>query len=111
MKMEKIKMTENERKILEEKFSIYKDEQGYELEQWTNGGVDMIIHIDKNSQETVTEQFKNYVDNFDIDSEIDLYREAENYRNAFSIRESVKDFEDWESFINDVLTELEKQKI
>lgn len=105
-----MKMNKKERKILEEKFSIYEDENGYELEDWTSGGVDMIIYLHKEDDRfnSITEQFRYYVESFDIDEEIDIHRQAEDYRNAFSCRESVRDFEDWAEYIEDIAKELEK---
>ena len=101
-------MTNKEKLILDDKFRIYDCENGeIELETWTNGGVDMLIYLDMTSNETITQQFRNYVDNFDIDEEIDLHREGKDYRNAFTITESVEDFEDYVEWLKDILNNLE----
>lgn len=42
-----------------------------EVENWTNGGVDMII----NCMPFCVNELQNYLEGFDIDEEIDLYRE------------------------------------
>ena len=52
-----MRIIKNEREILEHYFNIFENESGYELETWTNGGVDMIITIKKNG-DTLLEQLK-----------------------------------------------------
>lgn len=105
-----MKMNKKEENILKKYFSIYKNEYSngfdYELEQWTSGGVDMLIYIDGTSEESVTTQFINYIDNFDIDEEIDLYRQDKRYRDVFTIRQSLSDFEDWLNFCENIKNEL-----
>ena len=61
-------MKNNYRKILENHFGIYDDENSFDLEAWTNGGVDMFITIEKNKD--LISQLKDYVENFNIDEEI-----------------------------------------
>ena len=102
-----MKMTKKEKNIIEKYFGIYEDKNGYELEDWTNGGVDMLIWLDKDENSTATQQFKNYIDNFDIDEEIDIHRQAEDYKQAFKITESAKDFESWLTYCQNILKELE----
>ena len=104
-----MKITSEEREILENSFSIFENESNYELETWTNEGVDMVITIKKDGG-TLLEQLTEYIDNFDIDSEIDMYRENEEYRNNFTIKESIEDFEDYISNIKDLIEELEINK-
>lgn len=104
-----MRIIKNEREILENYFTILENESGYELETWTNEGVDMIITIEKNG-DTLLEQLKEYIDNFDIDSEIDMYRENEEYRNNFTIKESLEDFESYISYVKDLIEELEINK-
>ena len=100
-----MKITDKQRKILEDNFKIYNDEDNLmELESWTNGGVDMIIDIDTNND--LIEELENYINNFNIDEEIDLYRESKDYRDNFTISESLKDFKDWVEFINDIIKQL-----
>ena len=104
-----MRIIKNEREILENYFTILENKSGYELETWTNEGVDMIITIEKNG-DTLLEQLKEYIDNFDIDSEIDMYRENEEYRNNFTIKESLEDFESYISYVKDLIEELETNK-
>src|SRR5574344_202516 len=105
-----MEITNKERKILEKYFGFSELNDSYDIEQWTNGGVDMIIYIDKNSNETLIEQLEEYINNFDIDEEIDLYRENEDYKNNFTIRASLEDFENWVEYINDIIKELKGSK-
>lgn len=93
-------MNNKQKEIIERDFNIY-DEY---IERWTEGGVDMIIDIDK--EKNIIENIQEYIDNFDIDEEIDLYRQSKDYREAFTIRESVKDFEEWIDYLNELLKEL-----
>ena len=85
-----MELTKKERKIFENNFNIYEDTNCFELEAWTDGGVDMIIHLDKDEKETATQQFINYINYFDIDNEIDIYRQDKDYCNNFKISESLQ---------------------
>lgn len=107
-----VKITSSQLKILKDNFGVSYCDKGLtlELEQWTNGGVDMTIYIDLCSQYDLVEQFEYYVDNFDIDDEIDIYRQDEDYRNHFTITESVKDFQEWEEFIKNILKQLKESE-
>lgn len=51
---------------------------------------------------------KIFENNFDIDEEIDIYRQDEEYKKVFTIRQSVEDFEDWVNWLNDISKELIK---
>lgn len=82
---------------------------GIEFETWTNGGVDMIhtIYFFENYQdiydkEKVNKELEEMLDNFSIDEEIDIYRQDKRYKEAFSIRESLEDFEDYEKKLKDL---------
>lgn len=82
-------------KILEaNKFQVTEYEKEYELESFTDAGVNMIFYISK--EEDFIELFKDKVENFDIDEEIEVHRQDDNYKNNFTIRESLEDFEAYE---------------
>lgn len=102
-------MTNKEKLILEDKFGIYESENDFELETWTNGGVNMFIYLNKN--EDITQQFREYVENFDIDEEIEIHRQGKDYRNAFSITESVDDFRDYLRWLQTILSILEEKEV
>ena len=100
--------TENLINFFEEKdFNVHLIEQDgnqcAEVETWTNGGVNMILWLNP----FTAEEFEQRVNDFDVDEEIDLHRQGQDYKNAFSIRESVEDFEDFNSRLKDVLSELQ----
>lgn len=97
-------MNEEQRKILEDNFNVYEQDNYIELEAWTDGGVDMIIDI-HNDKELIKE-LEDYVAFFDIDEEIELYRQDKDYRNAFTIRESLNDFENWVERITNIIKQL-----
>ena len=102
-------MNSKQWEILEERFTnIYKYDETAELEAWTDGGVDMIITI--NLDKDIVTELEDYIENFDIDEEIDLYRGDKEYRKVFTIRESLKDFEDWIKHIKGIIKELKEAK-
>lgn len=106
-----MKLTKNEYILLEEHFRIYEDDQGNisELEIWTNGGVDQTItfYEDDNS---LIERFEQYINNFDIDEEIEMYRQDQLYKDNFTIRESVADFEEYLEKLKDILKQWKELK-
>lgn len=106
-------LTDKQKEILENYFGVsiteYSNGNFLTLEQWTDGGVDMIIEIDMQEKDIITELEK-YLDNFDIDEEIDLYRESKDYREIFTITESLKDFQDWLEYVQRCVQELKEVK-
>jgi hypothetical protein len=84
-------------RIFEEElgFGVHLSEQdgvmGAELEDWTRGGVDMIMWI----HPFTPKEFVDVAGSFDVDEQIDLHRQGESYRSAFTCRRSVEDFEEW----------------
>lgn len=105
---------EKQMEELDKHFIIYDCDSEIELESWTDGGVDMFICIFKNDNVDYLEQFKNYIENFDIDETIDLHRESELYRKHFSISKSLKDFEDYLKKLRKIykaLKELDNERV
>ena len=98
----------NNEKFIEEisqYFGVYESDGDVELETWTDDGVN--IHILLYDEDlSLFEQFKQYVNDFDVDEMIDLHREIDEYRNDFTIRESLEDFENFHKFLLLVLKEL-----
>ena len=99
---------ENLKNFFEEKdFNVHLNEQDgvqcAEIETWTNGGVNMIMWLNP----FTIEEFTQRVDDFDVDEEIELHRQGQDYKNAFTIRESLKDFEDYHNRLKDVLSDLQ----
>ena len=103
-----MEITSKERELLLKLFNINESAYELELESWTDGGVDMLISIDKTSDNNLLEQLERFVENFDIDEEIDIHREDENYKRHFTIRESINDFENWVDYIEECISKLEE---
>lgn len=80
------------------------NQQCAEVETWTNGGVNMIATL----MPFNIKEFKRYVNNFNVDEEIDLHRQDERYKNAFTIKQSVKDFENFQKRLKKVKKDLKK---
>lgn len=75
-----------------------------EIERWTDGGVDMIILL----RPFTFEEFKKYVNDFSVDDEIMLHRQAKDYCTAFTIRESLEDFENYHQLLKDIVKKIDK---
>ena len=84
--------------------SLYKDgkTQTAELEMWTSGGVDMNIYLNPFTKE----EFISYVDDFDVDEQIMTFRQDKRYCADFTLRQSVHDFEEFESLLKSIVGEL-----
>lgn len=80
---------------------------GIEMEQWTDGGVDMIHLIDgrdrdMNDPDWWKDELESIYEAFDVDEEIDINRQDEKYRSAFTYRQSVEDFEDYDKWLKGI---------
>ena len=75
-----------------------------EIEKWTSAGVDMIITLFPFCFESLSV----YVDDFDVDDEIESHRQDERYKMAFTIRQSLEDFEDFEKMLQSDYENIEK---
>ncbi len=78
------------------------NEQCSELEMWTAGGVDMIIGLLPFKKV----EFKKYVNEFDVDEQIDLHRQSKEYKDNFTISESLKDFTDFHNKLKEIVKVL-----
>lgn len=89
--------------------SLYEDADGIsaELEIKTDAGVDMIISL---IPFTLAE-FKSYVDDFEVDEQVLFYCGMESYRKAFTVRESLEDFEEFASFLHTLVVSLEARLV
>jgi hypothetical protein len=93
---------------IEEFFGVYQSDNYIELETWTDGGVNMFVNLDIADNKTLFEQFKERVYYFNIDEEIDMHRTDSQYKSAFTISESIKDFTDYKNWLNSVVEKLSK---
>lgn len=86
---------------------------GYELNTYTDGGVNQIIFVDFRNEpkdptnaEDFVELFSERIDSFDIDEEIELNRQDPSYRSAFTLTEAVKDFQEWKDALDNLVVEI-----
>jgi hypothetical protein len=80
----------------------YKEDEklcGYELNTYTDGGVNQIVFIDfrdtgkdPKNEKDFKKLFSERVDSIDIDEEIEMNRQDKSYRQAFTLTQAVKDF-------------------
>ena len=80
---------------------------GIEMEQWTDGCVDMIHLIDgrdrdMNDPDWWKDELEAISEAFDVDEEIDINRQDEKYRSAFTYRQSVEDFENYDKWLKGI---------
>ena len=80
---------------------------GIEIEQWTDGGVDMIHLIDgrdrdMNDPDWWKDELEAISEAFDVDEEIDINRQDEKYRSAFTYRQSVEDFNNYDKWLKSI---------
>ena len=87
---------------IEDFFGVYEDNEIVELETWTDGGVNMHIVLRKGSDKSYLQQFEDYLKNFDVDEEIEIHRQDKQYKNDFTIRESLQDFEAYNEWLSNV---------
>jgi hypothetical protein len=81
---------------------------GAEIQTYTNEGVEMNIWLNPFS----IDSFVNYVDEFDIDEQIDLHREEDgSYKSAFTIKQSLEDFTEFHNHLKNVASSLENLQI
>ena len=83
-------------------FTVHDSETEFEIETWTNGGVNMFVCFKD------TDEFFDYVESFDIDEQIMIHRGDKLYCDNFTIRESLKDFESYHKRLKQVAKELKK---
>lgn len=90
---------------------------GYEIETYTGGGVNQIIFLDfrdtekdpKNADDFIN-VLEDRINSIDIDEEIELNRHDSTYREHFTLRESLKDFEEWQKELKNLVKKLKKIK-
>jgi len=105
-KYKELTVTELKDFLESEDFSVSELEpDGYtylECETWTNGGVNMLIYLEP---PTVVELVR-VIKDFNVDEEIDLHRQSERYRQDFTITQSLKDFTNYKTRLNNLIKKL-----
>ncbi len=106
--------------ILEESnIQIYNYEEkeklcGYELNTYTDGGVNQIIFLDfrdngnPTSEKDFIAKFSERVNDIDIDEEIEINRQDKLYKANFTIRQSLEDFENWKKNLEKIVNLINK---
>lgn len=104
--------------IIEEYHSIdeYTEDNelcGYEINTYTSGGVNQIIFLDFRRSEYDPKKALDFlkvleerVESINIDEEITLNRNDPSYVTAFTLKESITDFEDWKDDLNKLIEKL-----
>lgn len=82
----------------EHDFKVWVDDEFLELETWTDNGVNMIIRLES----ATPQSFYDYVNNFDVDEEVDVHRQGEDYRRDFSLKKALDDFTIFQVRLKDV---------
>lgn len=94
-------------KLEEKGITIYNYEEkgklcGYELNTYTEAGVNQIIFIDfrdtdksPNSPEDFKELFLKRIESIDVDEEVEIHRQDPLFRQDFTLTKALKDFKDW----------------
>lgn len=87
--------------------SIYKYEEndkvcGYELDTYTDGGLNQIIFVDfrdtnkyPENEEDFKELFLERVESINVDEEIEVNRQDQSYKQSFTLTEALKDIKRW----------------
>ena len=76
-----------------------------EIEKWTDGGVDMIITL----MPFTKNEFIDYVNDFDVDDLINIYRQDENYKRNFTMAQSLKDFKKFHKDLKKTVKKMESK--
>lgn len=90
----------------------YKEDKklcGYELNTYTDCGVNQIIFLDfrgskmnpKKAKDFI-EKFNERVDSIDVDEEVEMNRQSDDYKRDFSLTVSIQDFKDWKEGLQQV---------
>lgn len=86
---------------------------GYELNTYTDGGVNMIVFLDfRDKDKNVTstkdfiDEFTSYVNDFDIDETICMHRQDKRYTDNFTLAQSLKDFNSWVKKLKSIIKKL-----
>ena len=100
--MKKIIQTIEKANISVHKYEEGKKLCGYELDTHTEGGLNQIVFVDfrqTNKDPKKAKDFKELfvqrIKDIDVDEEVELNRQNKQYRNDFTLRESLDDIEAW----------------
>lgn len=82
----------------------YKNEYGdcAEISKHTKGGVEINFQLEPFTKEA----FEDVVKDFDVDDQIQLYWNDPKYKEKFTIKQSLNDFEDFHNRLKELITKL-----
>jgi len=107
----------NDAGIQVDKYKEGKTLCGYELNTYTEGGVNQIVFVDfrntdKNPKKAADflALYNERVNSIDIDEEIEINRQDKTYCKAFTLTESVVDFKDWKTKLQNIFTKKSPQQ-
>lgn len=89
---------------------------GYELNTYTDGGVNEIIFLDfrnegKSANNVIDfiEEFTDYMNYLSIDERIESNRQDVNYKRDFTLKQSIKDFTKWKKGLDKLVKKITKK--
>lgn len=75
---------------------------GYELNTYTEGGLNQIVFVDfrdtkkdPENEKDFKELFSERIESIDVDEEIEMNRQNKGYRDAFTLTQALKDVKAW----------------
>lgn len=90
--------------ILDEEFHYNTYDNKIEISTYTDRNVNMLIELDLNN---IYDSLEEWIDTFDIEEEIELHRESDKFRKAFTLKQSLEDFEDFKQEMQELLERMQ----
>lgn len=88
-------------------FCVNECDDGLEIESWTKGGVDMIQFLHKD-EGCYFDQFIKLAEDFDIDEEIEIHMQMDDYKKVFDIERSLDDFTLYKNILGFIASLIER---
>lgn len=91
-----------------------KGECGFEIEDWTPNGVDMVHLVDLREEKNRYDPFalltciRDIAEGFDSDDEVEVHMEDGRFRKDFTYREAAEEFEGWRTRLEELVSFVEK---
>lgn len=86
---------------------------GYELNAYTQAGVNEILFLDfrdpgkdPNNPKDFIAEFESYINHYTVDDRVENNRKDPMYRQDFTLNESLIDFNKFQNKLNDILSEM-----
>lgn len=99
-----MKLREQLIKFFSEKgFTVHDFGDIVEVETSTERGTSMLFEFQPFTKEEIVSVLRG----FDVEEEVELHRQDQTYRNAFSLREALDDFENFKNRVNTLIVEVQ----